>query len=244
MSPVTDWEALAKDAKEVETKFEPAPEGNYNLTITEVKPDISKEGNQKFSATMVIDSGPYKGKKLWHDFTVARGNKRGLSIFFQNMAVLGMPFEFFNANTADEEVVNNMLHKRISADLLVDEYNPEKPKNKIDKGWSIKAPTGPSELDQPSAPGVPGGSSGYTTPPLQQPAPQAPQTQAYTNGAPPAQQYQQQAPQPQAPSQYQPTPPQVQQQHEDPWQPPQPPPPPANATWTTPPPAPPGLSQQ
>src|SRR5215217_2723061 len=147
MSPITDWEALAKDAKDSENKYEPAPEGNYNLTVTEVKPDVSKEGNQKFSATLVIDSGPFKGKKLWHDFVVARGSKNGLRIFFQNMALFGMPFDYFNQNTQDGEIVNNMLNKRISADIIVDKYNPEKPKNKIDKGWTIHEAKGPSELD-------------------------------------------------------------------------------------------------
>lgn len=226
MSPITDWEALAKDAKESNPSYEPAPEGNYNITITEVVKDIAKNsGNTKFSATMVIDSGPYKGKKLWHDFTVARENKRALGIFFQNMAVLGMPFEFFNANTPDEAIVANMVNKRISADLIVDTYNPDKPKNKIDKGWTIKSATAPSELDLPSAAGVPGGAG---------PA---------VNSAPPPQpqQYQQPPVQPQ----YQQPPvqqPLAQTADVDPWQTPaSPPPPPSNSNWGAPPPPPPGL---
>lgn len=238
--PITDWEALAKDAKEANKGYEPAPEGNYNMTILEVKPDVSKEGNQKFSATLQIDSGPYKGKKLWHDFVVARGNKRGLGIFFQNMAVFGMPFEFFNANTQDQAIVENLVNKRFSADLIVDTYNPEKPKNKIDKGWTIHPATGPSELDLPSSGGVPGGANNYAPAPQMQQAP-PPQQQAYTNAPPAPQQYQQPA---EPPSQYQETPPQVHQQSQygDPWQAPQaPPPPPSNANWGAPPPPPPGL---
>lgn len=239
--PITDWEALAKDAKEVSKGFTPAPADNYNMTIIEAKPDIAKNsGNQKFSATLVIDAGPYKGKRLWHDFTVTRDNKRGLSIFFQNMAVLGMPFEFFNANTADEAVVQNMVGKRISADLIVDEYDPQKPKNKIDKGWTIKAPTGPAELDVSTLgtgnnnnSGVPGGANNFTPPPAQYQQPTQP---AQTNGAPPPQY----AAPPTPPQQYQAGPPP--QVNEDPWQTPQQaPPPPSNASWGAPPPAPPGL---
>lgn len=248
MSPITDWEALAKDAKESENKYEPAPQDNYNLTITEVVPAIAESsGNQKFTATMVIDSGPFKGKKLWHDFTVAKGSKNGLRIFFQNMATLGMPFDYFNANTQNEEIVGNMLNKRVSADVIVDTYNPEKPKNKIDKGWTIAAPKGPSELDLPSAAGVPGGASNAAPPPPQQNYQQAPPPQ-YQQGppqyqqAPPAQQQQPVYQQP--PQQYQEQPARTLNQTEDvdPWQTPSsPPPPPSNANWGAPPPPPPGL---
>lgn len=240
MSPITDWEALTKDAKEASKGFVPAPEGTYNLTITEVVPDIAKNsGNQKFSATMVIDSGEYKGKKLWHDFTITRENKRGLNIFFQNMAVLGMPFEFFNASTTNESIVANMVNKRISADVIVDEYNPEKPKNKIDKGWTIKAPTGPAELDLLNSgtnSGVPGGAT-MAAPPTQ--------PTSYTNGAPTVPQQQAPVTPPQQQQQYVPQQPVPQQQpqpstQEDPWAAP-PPPPPSNANWAAPPPPPPGF---
>lgn len=241
MSPVTDWEALAKDAKESNNKYEPAPEGNYNLIITEVKPDIAKEsGNQKFSATMVIDSGPFKGKKLWHDFVVAKSSKNGLRIFFQNMAIFGMPFDYFGPNTTNEEIVSNLLNKRLSADVIVDTYNPDKPKNKIDKGWTIKEPTAPAELDVSvsSAPsGIPGGAVNEAPPPPQQyqqapPPPQQPQYQQ-----PPVNQQYQQAPQQQTYQNQAPPPP---QQHEDPWQPPVVAPP-AGSNWGAPPPPPPGL---
>jgi hypothetical protein len=240
MSPITDWEALAKDAKSATTSYEPAPEGNYNLTITEAKVEVvPSSGNTKFATSMVIDSGPFKGKRVWHDFVVARENKKALSIFFGNMSVFGMPFEFFNANTPDESIVANMVNKRLSADLIVDRYNPEKPKNKIDKGWTIKAATGVSELDLPSAAGVPGGAGPAVT--------NAPPPQNNYQAAPP-QQYQQQPPaQPQyqqPPQQYQEQPPATNMQPDvDPWQTPSaPPPPPSNANWGAPPPPPPGLN--
>lgn len=239
MSPVTDWASLAKDAKESNNKYEPAPEGNYNLIITEVKPDIAKEsGNQKFSATMVIDSGPFKGKKLWHDFVVAKSSKNGLRIFFQNMAVFGMPFDYFGPNTTNEEIVANLVNKRLSADVIVDTYNPDKPKNKIGAGWTIKEATGPSELDLPSVVGVPGGATNEAPPPPPQPNQyqQAPPPQ-YQQQAPPAPpQYQQQVPQ------HQPQQPLNQAEDVDPWQTPSsPPPPPPGAGYGAPPPPPPGL---
>ena len=236
MSPITDWEALAKDAKSATTSYEPAPEGNYNLTVTEAKVEVvPSSGNTKFATSMVIDSGPFKGKRVWHDFVVARENKKALSIFFGNMSVFGMPFEFFDANTPDEAIVANILNKRISADLIVDTYNPEKPKNKIDKGWTIHAAKGPSELDLPAVAGVPGGANS-APPPVQQ---QYQQPAAYTNAPPQQPQYTQQPPQT-----YQEQPPVVYTQPiEDPWQTPTaPPPPPSNANWGAPPPPPPGLS--
>lgn len=252
MSPITDWESLAKENKEANKGFEPAPQGNYNLTITEVVTAVAKDsGNTKFDATMVIDSGPYKNKKVWHSFTVAKDSKKGLGIFFQNMNVFGMPIDFFNANTQDETIRQNLVGKRLSADLMIDTFNPDKPKNKVDKGWSIKAPTGPSELDLPAVAGVPGGA--MTASPAA--GPQYTAATPTPQAAPPTQ-YQAQ---PQSPPVYQQNPPEpVHQQDIDPWQTPQqpaqqqappqqysqqapPPPPPAGATWGAPPPPPPGL---
>lgn len=236
MSPLTDWGSLAKNAKDTNQGFEPAPDGNYDLTITAVEIKKSGAGNKKFATTCVIDSGQFKNKKVWHDFVVA---EKSLRIFFENMAVFGMPYEFFNSQTQDEEVVANLLNKRFSADLVTDEWEGKK-KNKVGAGWTIKAPKTVSELGNSSA-GVPGGATvsneAPPAPTYQQTAP-APAQQTYQ--APPVVQ------QPQAPA-YQQPPAIV-----DPWQTPPagpafqqeaPPPPPPGSTWGPPPPPPPsGLS--
>lgn len=246
MSPITNWGQLAEESKKDVSKFEPAPEGNYNMTVTEASKTVAKDsGNTKFDVTLVIDSGPCKGKKLWHSFTVATDNKKAMGIFFRNMEVFGMPFDFFNANTSDESIVQNILGKRISADLVVDNYNPDKPKNKIDKGWTIKNATGPAELDVNASggSGVPGGAYTNGAPPVQtlQQAPPIQQVVTHPNPDinqqynPPQyqEQYQQQAPPP--PAQANPN-----TQYQQPQAAP-PPPPPSGSGWGAPPPPPPGL---
>ncbi len=251
MSPITDWTALAQEAKEADKGFTPAPEGTYNLTITEATVAIAKDsGNTKFDTTMVIDSGPEKNKKVWHTFTVAKDNKKALGIFFRNMAVFGMPIDFFGPNTQDEQIRQNLVGKRLSADLIIDTYNPDKPKNKIDKGWTIKSPTALAEIDPLASTGansgIPGGapmaaSNAAYQAPAQGPGPTYDdpwQTPGQTQPA-----YQQ----PNTPPvQAQPAPPQYQQA---PQAPPEqqysqqaPPPPPPGANWGAPPPPPPGLS--
>jgi hypothetical protein len=247
MSPITDWTALAADAKDASKGFEPAPDGNYNLTITEAVVTVAKDsGNTKFDTTMVIDAGPYKNKKVWHSFTVAKESKKALSIFFQNMNVFGMPIDFFGPQTQDEQIRQNLVGKRLSADLIVDTYNPDKPKNKIDKGWSIKAPTAPAEIDPMTAnnanSGIPGGAPmAATNAAYQAPAPVNENPWETPGQSTPAYQQPNVSPvQPQPmPTQHQQAPPPPQQYSQ---QAPPPPPPPPGANWGAPPAPPPGLS--
>ena len=55
-----------------QTSFEPLPEGRYTVLVEEAKVGVSQTGNDKISLTFVVlDEGPYKGRKLWHDLSAS-----------------------------------------------------------------------------------------------------------------------------------------------------------------------------
>lgn len=52
--------------------FDPLPDGRYTILTEEAKVGISQTGNEKISLTFVVlDEGPYKGRKLWHDLSAS-----------------------------------------------------------------------------------------------------------------------------------------------------------------------------
>lgn len=190
MSPMLDWASLAETAKNTENSFDPAPAGKYTFTIDEAKADVSKAGNKVFRITTHIDSGPQANKKVWHDLTLNQdpAKTKSLRIFFENMAVFGMPYEWFNASTTDEQIVANLVNKRFEADITIDEYQGKK-NNKI-TGYTIReASTLPDSANE----GVPSFGSAPAVDPWQAPpvaaAPavqQAPPAVQTTQAAPPA----------------------------------------------------------
>lgn len=140
--PVTNWGAIAETAATLpSTSFEPAPVGKYTFTIDEAKAAVSKAGNQVFRIATHIDAGPSAKKKVWHDLTLNQDPTRTVSlrIFFENMAVFGMPFEWFTAATQDAEIVANLLGKRFEAEVTIEEWQGKK-SNKI-TGYTIREAT-------------------------------------------------------------------------------------------------------
>lgn len=184
MSPITNWGAIAEDASKIPANsFEPAPVGNYTFTIDAAEAGVSKAGNQKFSITTHIDAGPSANKKVWHDLTLNQDPSKtnSLRIFFENMAVFGMPFEWFTAATSDEEIVANLLGKRFQADITIEEWQGKK-NNKI-TGYTIREATtlpdsanaGVPQFDAPMAAAAPPPAADpWQTPAAQTPPPAAP----------------------------------------------------------------------
>lgn len=224
MSPITDWQTLAKAGAEANKGFEPLPaDTEFNFTITEAKVSFTKNTNKKqFETTAVVDSGQYKKRKVWNNFIISPESPNSLSIFFQNMAVFGMPIEFFGPGTQDEHIVANLLGARFSAKLTISEYGGKK-KNDIN-ALTIKAPTALSELENTNSDVPAGANMGMPTQQMPPMTPQPPVGDPWAIT--------------QQPVTYQPVaaPPTPNFQQGPP------PPPPASAgNWGTPPPPPPGL---
>lgn len=187
MAPITNWDTLTASAETEKKGFDPIPDGPVTATITEASVQIAKSsGNKQFAVTTVIDSGEYKNRKVWHNFTIVPDKPKSLRIFFENMAVFGMPIDFFNANTDDNEVVHNLLGKRFEANVITEEYNGKKNNKYV--GYSFKeAGNVPDSVNEgvPSFASAPPVAPAPT--PVAAPAPAAPNySAAPTQVAPPA----------------------------------------------------------
>jgi len=65
-------------SKQVNT-FDSLPEDRYTVTIEEAAVAPTKAGGEMIKVTFLVDSGKFKGRKLWHQFPL--GGKSNIFLF-------------------------------------------------------------------------------------------------------------------------------------------------------------------
>lgn len=69
--------------------YEPIPEGDYPLLITDAEVKDTKAGTgQYLNVTMEITAGDFKGRKLWHLFNIANPNPEAVRIAKEQMKAM------------------------------------------------------------------------------------------------------------------------------------------------------------
>lgn len=203
--PLRNWADLVNEAGDVTSNpgFDPLPAGNYDLVVIEAGTGRSSGGKDAYEIKCEVESGPYKGRKVFNTFYVSPESPAAMQIFFRQMNAIGLPPDFWMSNPSDETIIANLTNKRLIGTLNIEEYNGTK-RNKV-KNVSAPRPGGPVQAG-PAVPGLPVG----VTPPRPSVSPVAPSVPSF------------QAPQaPQAPAQYQvaqaPVQYPTQQAQPDPW---------------------------
>lgn len=65
-------------SKQVNT-FDSLPEDRYTVTVEEAAVAPTKAGGEMIKVTFLVDSGKFKGRKLWHQFPL--GGKSNIFLF-------------------------------------------------------------------------------------------------------------------------------------------------------------------
>lgn len=86
------WGSLKKTAEDA-TK--PLPVDWYDVTVVKAEAKVASTGSNMVSATLEVDSGPSKTRRLFTNFVLTPDNGFALGIFFRNMAAFGLDDRFF-----------------------------------------------------------------------------------------------------------------------------------------------------
>lgn len=139
--PNISWDALVDAAGEAGKAFEPLPDDNYNFVVSEASVGESKTGKKSIGITAIVESGPNAKRKVWNTWYISPENANALAYFFREMAVFGLPLEFWKSGPSDEAIINSLVNKRFVGTLKTVEY-PENSGKKRNEFSGFAAPVG------------------------------------------------------------------------------------------------------
>ena len=137
MSPVS-WNNLLEEAAASGGGYEPLPDGDYDVVITEATHTQTSTGKLMFKVKMKVESGPHANRIVYNQFVISPDSPVALSIFFNQMRALGLTQEFFAGSPSENQVCAGLVNKRAIVTLTQREYNGQQ-RNEVK---SLKAPAG------------------------------------------------------------------------------------------------------
>ena len=119
-----NWADLIKDAAaNGGGSFEPLPDGDYDLKITEASHTVTQTGKVMFKTTNTVQTGPHANRKVWDNLVVSPDSPGALGYFFRKMKALGLGTEFFASQPTEDQIAQNLLNKSFRGKLTTSEYN-------------------------------------------------------------------------------------------------------------------------
>lgn len=125
--------------------FSPMKPGKYKVCVVEVKPSVSRNGDNMIEAHCVVDQEEGKGRHIWHRVTFIKEGKPGAGIAVHFLKTIGQPFDI----NADFKVKpKEWLGKRFLATVINDSYtNPTTMEVKVNNKISGVEPLPAMESD-------------------------------------------------------------------------------------------------
>ena len=107
-----DWADLSKTA--ADGGFTVLPNGEYDVFVNNTNGGKTSTGKDRVRVNFKVENGPHAGAVVTNDFVITPDNANAMSIFFRNMAVLGLTSEYFTANSraSIEKVATDLATKR------------------------------------------------------------------------------------------------------------------------------------
>lgn len=107
-----DWADLRKTADD--GGFTVLPNGEYDVFVNSANGGKTSTGKDRVRVTFKVENGPHANAPVTNDFVITPDNANAMSIFFRNMAVLGLSSEFFTSNprASIESVADAVAKKR------------------------------------------------------------------------------------------------------------------------------------
>lgn len=139
-----DWATMHKDAHTV-------LEGDFGIVVSEAKPGESSNKKPMIKCVLVIESGPYTGRKIYHNFTVSPESQIAMQMFFRALKVLGVGESFFAQNPTTEGIAQAIIGKRAMVTLEPREWQGQARENV--KSWKDATGSGVPTMGVPQVGG-------------------------------------------------------------------------------------------
>lgn len=204
--PNISWDSLVEAAGDAGKAFEPLADDNYNFVVSEATVGESKTGKKSIGITAIVESGPNAKRKVWNTWYISPDSPNALAYFFREMAVFGLPLDFWKSKPSDEQITSALVNKRFIGGLTTTEYpvGSGKKKNEFNSfavpvgaatgnaaatvGASSSVPSTPSVPSVSAAPQTYAAPSAPSVPSVPQipTTPQVPSIDPWASAAPPA----------------------------------------------------------
>jgi hypothetical protein len=112
-----------EDAKSSGGNYDPLPDGDYELKVTEAEATFSQNGKQMWKITTEILVGPHAKRKVWDRLVVTEGNPKAARMLFDKFIALGLGPEFFATNPLPEQIANVLVGRVFRASVGTTVYN-------------------------------------------------------------------------------------------------------------------------
>lgn len=149
-----DWKKLRDDATTI-------LEGDFAIVITDVKVGESQTKKAMLKCVLTVESGPYAGRKVYHNFTISPESQPAMGMFFRALTTLGLGDAFFAQNPSMESIAQALMGKRANVTIEKREWQGQERENI--KSWSEPTGTGAPVMSLPTTASGPSSSlSGMT----------------------------------------------------------------------------------
>jgi hypothetical protein len=105
-----DWLALHKGATTVLV-------GKFPIVITAATATTSSTGKPMIKTTLKVESGPFAGRTIPHNFNISADSDTAMRIFFGQMAVLGLNTAFWQSSPSMDQLAATLIGRRAIVDV-------------------------------------------------------------------------------------------------------------------------------
>lgn len=137
-------------------------EGDFPVVVSAAEASKSQNGKAMLKCKLKIESGPYAGRVIGHNFTFSPENDNAVWYWFNDLAVLGADDSFFDMDPSLEQIASQIVNRRATVTLEKSSYNG-RDQSRVKK-WSAPLGAGFVTVGEPT--GLPTATSLPTATPV------------------------------------------------------------------------------
>jgi hypothetical protein len=111
----TSWKSLHKAGTTV-------LEGEFPVIVHKAEAGQSQNGKTMIKCQLKVESGPYAGRTISHNFTFSPENPNAVAFFFSDLALLGADDKFFETDPNTSDIAQRITGARATALLEKNNY--------------------------------------------------------------------------------------------------------------------------
>lgn len=119
---------MRNDAQAEAPSFEPLPDNTYDFVVEATKTRKSATGKDGINLTAVVETGPYKKRKVFEDFWISPESNAAMGIFFRQLGAMGLGDSFWEREPQPEveDIAAELVGKRFRGSTKEEEYGGKK----------------------------------------------------------------------------------------------------------------------
>lgn len=112
----TSWKSLRNAAMTV-------LEGDFPVVVVAAEATKSQNGKKMLKCKLKVESGPYAGRTIPHNFTFSPESPNAVWFWFNDLAILGADDAFFDTDPSDTQIAMQIVNRRATVTLEKKTYN-------------------------------------------------------------------------------------------------------------------------